>query len=652
MSSGPSRRRWPSVRLSRLQPTTTWRALVFLCGDLLIWTGALWAAFLIRFDGEIPRSYLRDIPYLLALVVPVRLGWHAAYRLYHLTWRAVGLTDLLNVLKANTLASLMILGAALMLRTVDAYGDLPRSVLILDYVLSTGGVALFRVSRRGWALHRQALRMRANGGTRLLIVGAGAAGNRILQTIEESGRDLYQVVGFVDDDPGKRGAFIRGVRVLGGTDALPRLVREQGVEEILIAMPSVPASRLREIVAQARATGIQRIKVLPGVDEWLAGRATLKDIRDVNLHDLLRRAPVHIQYDALRTYYTDKRVLVTGAAGSIGAEVVRQLTRFRPALVVAADVNESALFELEQELLRARPEAPVQVMLADIRDAPKIDWVMATRRPEVVVHAAAYKHVPMMEREVEEAVKTNIFGTLTVAEAALRHGVETFVFISSDKAVNPGNVLGATKRVGELIVQAFGTRQRTRFLAVRFGNVLGSRGSLIPLMLEQIRHGGPVTITHPDMTRYFMTISEAVLLVLQTPLMTAPGSIFMLEMGSPIRVVELVRDLIRLAGLEEDRDIPIVFSGIRAGEKLQEQLVGTDEEFVPTAFDGIGEVRSARTVDEVTLRLALRELQARVEAMDSDGVRSVLRRISEAGMAVPAAAPGWAGGAARLALET
>ncbi|MDR7593453.1 MAG: SDR family NAD(P)-dependent oxidoreductase, partial [Armatimonadota bacterium] len=358
-------------------------------------------------------------------------------------------------------------------------------------------------------------------------------------------------------------------------------------------------------------------------------------------------APVRIQYDALRTYFTGKRVLVTGAAGSIGAEVVRQLTRFRPALVIAADINESALFELEQELLQARPEAPVQVMLADIRDARKIDWAMATGRPEVVVHAAAYKHVPMMEREVEEAVKTNVFGTLTVAEAALRHDVETFVFISSDKAVHPGNVLGATKRVGELIVQAFGARQRTRFLAVRFGNVLGSRGSLIPLMLEQIRNGGPVTITHPDMTRYFMTISEAVLLVLQTPLMTAPGSVFMLEMGSPIRIVDLVRDLIRLAGLEDDRDIPIVFSGIRAGEKLQEQLVGTDEEFVPTAFDGIGEVRSSRTVDEVTLRLALRELQARVEAMDADGVRSLLRRICEA-TSVPATLE-WAGAGAGLA---
>ena len=630
----------PSVR-----PTPTVRATVFLAGDLLVWAGSLLGAFLIRFDGHIPPNYLRDLPVLLALLIPVKLFWNASYRLYQLTWRAVGLTEIMNAAKANTFSLLTVTAVVLLFRMVDAFADLPRSVLLMDYVLTTCGVVIFRASRRGWQLQREALQIRRRGrnGTRLLIYGAGAAGARIVQSIRETSETTYRPVGFADDDPAKQGAYIQGLKVLGGRDALPRIVRNLAVDEVLIAIPSAAPGVLQEIVAAVRQTGIQRVKLLPGTREWLAGRVTLRDIRDVNLQDLLGRPPVRIEYDALKTFFAGKRVLVTGAAGSIGQELVHQLARFPLGQIVAADISESGLFELEQELLREFPDIRLRTSILDVRDAAKVDWLVAQTRPHLVFHAAAYKHVPMMEREVEEAVKTNAFGTLAVGEAAVRQGVETFVLVSTDKAVNPTSVMGQSKRLGEVVTQALHARGRTRFLVVRFGNVLGSRGSIIPVLQEQIRKGGPVTITHPDMMRYFMSVAEAVLLVLQTPLMSRPGSVYMLDMGQPVRIVDLAHALIRLSGLEPDKDIPIVFSGIRAGEKVEEELVTAQESLVPTPFDRIMEVRSAEPTDEVTLRLALRELEGLVRSMDTDGLRAVLARMAGAAPAVPSAAAQLAG---------
>lgn len=612
-----------------VRPTATVRAAIFILGDLVIWAGALWGAFLIRFDGQIPPRYIAIIPILLAVLVPIKLAWQAQYRLYNLTWRSVGLNDFMGVVKANTFALCTTAIAIVIFRDFPPLTTFPRSVLLLDYVLTACAVTVFRAGRRGLQMQWEMLSMRRRrDGTRLLLIGAGVAGTRIAQTLEEIGRGSYHTVGFIDDDPAKQGAYIRGLKVFGGRAALPRVVRDQAVEEVLIAIPSASLAQLRQIVDDVRRAGLQRIKVLPGMHEWLAGRARLKDIREVRPHDLLGRPPVKIQYDALRTYLVGKRVLVTGAAGSIGSELIRQLCRFGVEQVVAADMSEGGLFELEQELLQELPDAPLRTAIADIRDGRKVEWLMDDARPHLVFHAAAYKHVPMMEREVEEAVKTNSLGTLTVGEAALRQGVETFVFISTDKAVNPTSVMGATKRAGELVVEALSRRGRTRFLAVRFGNVLGSRGSIIPVLQEQIRRGGPVTITHPDMTRYFMSIEEAVLLVLQTPLMTTPGGIFMLDMGEPVRIIDLARELIRLSGLEPDQDIPIVFSGIRAGEKIDEELVLPHERVVPTVFDRIKEVRFNGATDEVTLRLYLRELERLVQVMDSDGIRVLLDRLA------------------------
>ncbi len=626
---GISERRFASMSKLKIKPTATIRAVVFLLGDLVIWTASLWGAFLIRFDGTIPKSYVSAIPVLLAVLVPIKLAWYFVFRSYQLTWRLVGMRDFIKIAKANTLALLTVTAVVLLFRKADGFATLPRSVLLLDYLLATCGVTLFRAARRGWQMQWETYRGRdrARNGTKLLIFGAGAAGARIVQTILESSDRVYQPVGFVDDDSAKRGAYVHGFKVLGGRRELAEIVHDHSVDEILIAVPSVPPARLREIIEDIRKTGMQRVKIMPGMHEILAGHVTLKDVRDVDLHDLLPRPPVKIQYDALKTYLARKRVLVTGAAGSIGSELVRQLCRFEVEQLVAADVSESGLFELEQELNRHLPSLPLRTMILDVRDTPKVEWVVGALRPHLVFHAAAYKHVPLMERDVDEAVKTNVFGTLAIAEAALRHGVEMFVFISTDKAVNPISVMGASKRAGELIVQALGGRNRTRFLAVRFGNVLGSRGSLIPVLQEQIRRGGPVTITHPDMARYFMSVAEAVLLVLQIPLMATRGQIFMLDMGEPVRIVDLVHELIRLSGLEADRDIPIVYSGIRQGEKIEEELVMLQEHLVDTPFERIMEVRSADQVDEVKLRLILRELEQLVRGMDNEGVRALLQHL-------------------------
>jgi len=622
--------------LSRLRPTTTVRALVFLAGDLLIWGGSLWAALLIRFDGRLSAEYITSMPLLLLVLLPVKAAWHHHYRLYHVVWRAVGLRDLIALAKANFLALLTIGAVTWALRSIPAFEGVPRSVLLLDVILGACGVGAFRIARRGWQAQRGAFRSRRilPRTTRLLIYGAGAAGMRIAEAIEESGQETYHPVGFVDDDFAKQGSYINGLRVFGGRASLPRVVKEHRVEEVLIAIPSAHPAALREIIEAARQAGMLRIKVLPGLHEWLAGRDPLKAVREINPQDLLGRPPARIQYDALRTYLAGKRVLVTGGAGSIGSELVRQLSRFDVQQIIAVDMNETGLFELEQELNRESPHTRLATAISDVRDTTKINWLLRQTRPHLLFHAAGYKHVPMMERHVEEAVKANVFGTLTVAEAALHCEVETFVFISSDKAANPTSVMGATKRVGELIIHALGEKtDATRFLCVRFGNVLGSRGSIVPILQEQIRKGGPVTVTHPQMDRYFMTIAEAVLLVLQTPLLVTRGTLFMLDMGDPVRIVDLVRELISLSGLEADRDIPIVFPGVRPGENLHEDLVRPDERVLSTVFDRIFEVHTPRVINEATLRDTLNRLDRCVQVMDSKELRSMLTSLAHASAA-------------------
>lgn len=612
-----------------LRPTPTLRTAVFLAGDIVVWGLALYGAFFLRFDGVIPAHHLSRLPILIFIFIPLKLLWHYVYRLYRVTWRLIGLSDLLNVWKANSFASLSIFGLLLVARPLLGFSVTTRSVLILDYVLSVSGIALFRFGRRLWDFQRGGLSpSRKRAVRRILLVGAGAAGERLARSMLDDPRGLYRPIGFIDDDPGKHGIYLHGLRVFGGRALIPDVFRTQQVDEIVIAIPSASPQQLRAIVEFARQSDAKQIRVLPGVHELLSGRARLQDIREVKLEDLLGRPPVKIQMEAIAGFLQGKRIMVTGAAGSIGSELVRQISRFPCDEILAVDINESGLFELEEALTGLELEVPLRTVIADVRDRDKVEWMVRTMRPHVIFHAAAYKHVPLMERHSEEAVKTNVLGTFILAEAALRVGVETFVLISTDKAVNPNNIMGATKRVAEKIVQALSQRGRGRFLAVRFGNVLGSRGSLIPVLQEQIRRGGPITLTHPDMRRYIMSIAEAVLLVLQAATVDRHMGMFVLDMGEPVRIVDLATELIRLSGLETDKDISFVFTGIRPGEKMEEELVESNEVLMPTPFDKIFEIKVDGLPNEMALRLALQELERLVRHMDADGIRALLNHIA------------------------
>jgi FlaA1/EpsC-like NDP-sugar epimerase len=617
-----------STFLTQLLRSVVARTLFFMAGDVLLWVLSLHVAFLLRFDGRIPVEYLPTLPAVLLLAVPIRLVSHAAYRLYQVSWRLVGVKEIVQAIKASTIAALAIASGLLLLRDAPGIVGFPRSVFILDYFLSTALVAAFRLSRR--MVEEVIAGQGHKGGVPVLLVGAGAAGERLARAMLESGGNgsRRRPVALIDDDSAKRGTYVHGLKVLGGRQVIPEAVKRLAIDEVVIAIPSAPSSAIREFVKYSREAGVKRIKVLPSIDELLTARFSHQDIRDVRLEDLLGRELVRLESGQVHKFLAGKTVLVTGAGGSIGSEMSRQLAGIDVGQLILLDCNESALFDLQGELGRIQQGAAIQYAVADIRDGEKIRRLMGQWRPDVVYHAAAYKHVPLMELHADEAVRTNIFGTLTVAEAALEHGSQAFVLISTDKAVNPMSVMGSTKRVAEMVVRTLNGRGTTRFMAVRFGNVIGSRGSVIPVMQEQIRRGGPVTVTHPEMTRYFMSTREAVALVLQASAIENSHETLVLDMGEPVRIFELAQELIRLSGLEPDRDVPIVFTGIRPGEKLHESLETTDEPLETTNVPKVLAVASNGRLDEVTLRLALQELDRLSRASDMTGIRSILRRLT------------------------
>ena len=618
-----------NLRFRHLPRTVTARALIFAMGDVVLWGLSCYLAFLIRFDGLIPAKYTTTIPLLLIAIIPAKLTWFAIFRLYQVTWRLVGITEVIQVGKASTLATLTLAGGFLLFRDLPVFGTFPRSLLILDYLVGAAFVTLFRLSPRLLVEFANGGLGKKNGAqARVLLVGAGAGGAMVARSMIKGGIGERRPVGFIDDDSAKHWAYVHGLKVLGGREAIPDAVRNLAVDEVVITIPSAPAAAVRDIVRYTRQAGVKRIKVLPSMNELFASKVLMQGIRDIDLEDLLGRDAIRLDPGRVNASLVGRTILVTGAGGSIGAELVRQLSRSDATRLILVDNSESALFELEGELATDRSRPELRVVIADVRDAYKMHRVFEAWRPDVVYHAAAYKHVPLMEVNVDEAVRTNLFGTLTVAEAALSSGTQTFVLISTDKAVNPSSVMGATKRVAELLIKALNARGTTRFMAVRFGNVIGSRGSVIPLMKEQIGRGGPVTVTHPEMTRYFMSTREAVALVLQASAMRYPQDVFTLDMGEPVKILELAQELIRLSGFEPDKDIPIVFSGIRPGEKLHETLQTPEEPLEPTEVPKIYALTSRGRVDEITLRLALRELDRLSRDGDVMGLRSILQRLS------------------------
>ncbi|MEP6691818.1 MAG: nucleoside-diphosphate sugar epimerase/dehydratase [Gemmatimonadaceae bacterium] len=573
-------------------------------------------AFSLRFEWLIPAAYLSAFFATLPLLVGLRLIAFAYFRLYRGWWRYVGMRDLFDLLKAVACSTLLF--AAVLVFAGRAQG-FPRSVLIIDPLIT---VALIGGSR--FAL--RAMRERRRPSTaphlrRLLIVGAGDAGELLLREVQNNPRLGYVPVGFVDDNPRKTGFRIHGVEVLGTSGELKTILEAHPADEIIIAIPSASRAEVQAIVDRSIASKLP-FKILPAIAA-LSGQVHMSEVRAVRVEDLLGRDPVDLDSTRIRADITGRRVLITGAGGSIGSELVRQVATFRPAVIVLVDRGESALFSIEQEMKRKAPEVGLCPSICDIADRRDLARVFKDHRPDVVYHAAAYKHVPMMEAHLAHAVQNNVFGTRNVLELAADCGAK-FVLISSDKAVSPSNVMGATKRLAEKLALSVNARGKSHFVAVRFGNVLGSNGSVVPLFAEQIADGGPVTVTHPEATRYFMTIPEAVQLVLQASVLEeARDKIVMLEMGLPVKIVDLARNLIRLSGFEPDVDIPIIFTGLRPGEKLHEQLTSDTEETLPTRFE---KIRIVKTEAPPPLDGALEALHDAVQARDE---RLVLRRLQE-----------------------
>ncbi len=557
-----------------------WLFIFLLQGALI--AAAFLFSFLLRFDFSLPNPYRETFFELLPSLILIKITVFWTMGLGQGWWRYVSLADVFPIFRANLVAS-----TCFVLFVVFAYGmrDVPRSALILDgifcFLLISGVRFLTRAFRERYFSFRPSAGFR-----RLLIVGAGRAGQAIVRETRQNSSLKLTAVGFADDDVSKYRRRFQGVSVLGNCADLAKIVEKHGIEEIIIAIPSASGAILRPIVESCLKTGVP-FKTLPGVGDLIDEKIYVHQARKVAVEDLLGRDPVNLDFDKIRAFLQGKKILVTGAGGSIGSEISRQVVRFDPSLLVILDNSESSLFQIEQELLERNPAFELVSVVGDIRNRARIEGTFEEFTPDVVFHAAAYKHVPMLESNPAEAADNNIRGTKIVADAARKYGSEGFVMISTDKAVNPANIMGATKRAAEIYVQNLARESRTRFVTVRFGNVLGSAGSVIPVFMGQIEKGGPVKVTHPEIERFFMTIPEAVQLVLQAASMGRGGEIFLLEMGAPVKIRHLAEELIRLSGFRPYEDIDIVYTGLRPGEKLYEELFSGDEGIVETEHQKI-----------------------------------------------------------------
>jgi FlaA1/EpsC-like NDP-sugar epimerase len=584
-------------------------------------------AYLLRFEFHVPHTWLGKALVQGPVVVALQLLAFWVCGVYAFIWRYVGIHEVGAFLKGAVLASIPLLIARFFHGGPMEVGLIPTSIIIMDSVLAFGGVLGLRVVRR--TLHETFEKKSATAPRqkkKTILIGAGRAGALAAREIVGRTDSDLDVRGFVDDDREKTGSSIQGVRVLGTTDDLPRLVRDLGVEQVVITIARATRAEFRRIIDICESIPV-KARVIPGLFELLQGNVSVSRIRDVQVEDLLGREPVQLDHDAVQKFLTGRVVLVTGAGGSIGSELARQVARLGPEKLLLVERAEGALFEIDRELRAAFASVNVVPLIGDVGDETRMEAIFATYRPHVVVHAAAHKHVPMMEQNPGEAIKNNVVGTRTVGRVAGRHGADAFVLISTDKAVRPTSVMGASKRVAELVIQDLDAQfSKTRFVAVRFGNVLGSAGSVIPIFREQILKGGPVTVTHPEMVRYFMTIPEAAQLVLQAGAMGEGGEIFILDMGEPVKIVDLAKDMIRLSGLRPFDDVEIVFTGVRPGEKLYEELEVSGEDHQKTRHPKIFIGKLAATDGDV-LEASVKALLAAAERGDGDTVRLELSKL-------------------------
>lgn len=574
--------------------------------DAVIVVCTPYIALYIRFEGSVEPRYLTKIFEYVPLIVIARLASFYFFGLYNRLWRYASINELVAIIQAVTASSVAITAVMLWMGA-----GIPRTIYILTWLLD---IALIGGSRLGVRILYHFRQRQASREVNVLIVGAGDAGAMIAREIQQRVYGDKMVIGFIDDDESKLNQMLYGAKVLGTRQDLGRLVADYQVQEIIVAMPSIGGHFLRQIIKDCKQTNCT-IKVVPGLYELIDGKVSVNQLRDIDLEDLLRREPIRIDLDGIAHYLTGRRVLVTGAGGSVGSELCRQIARLGPSNLILLGKGENSIYEIHRELTGRYPDQAFAPVIADVRDANRINNVFNTYKPEVVFHAAAHKHVPLMELQPEEAVYNNIFGTKVVAEAAQQTGTAVFVMISTDKAVNPTSIMGATKRVAELVIHSLARTSKTKFIAVRFGNVLGSRGSVIPLFRQQIAAGGPVTVTHPDMKRYFMTIPEAAQLVLQAGAIAQGGEVFVLDMGEPVKILDLARDLIELSGYAPDADIPIVFTGIRPGEKLFEELLTAEEGTMASKHEKIF-VANLRPISKDKLNRGLQKLRTLADAAE------------------------------------
>ena len=575
--------------------------VLLACYDALALMVSGMLGLYLRFEGAPPVGHINIWLRYMVVAIPLYIVIYYYFGLYNRLWRYATAEDLVTISGAVTIATFALF---VVIYATPGIG-FPRSVMLISMPLNIGAVGGTRFLVR--LLKHHTHRGRVNGGKPTLVLGAGDAGRLLVQELAKHPELDSRIVGFLDDDRRKTGMSISGIPVLGTLAMLEQLIAEQGIAQVIIAMPSVPAHKIRDLFTRCSALGI-RPRTVPGLYSIIQNCIEVSTIRDVQIEDLLPRPEIKTDYSGIASYLRGKTVLITGAGGSIGAELSRQVACFAPKHLLLLGRGENSIYEIHRELAKAYPNLSVTPVIADIQDAERIEYIFAAHKPQVVFHAAAHKHVPLMEQNPTEAVKNNVFGTKVMAEAASFHLAERFVLVSTDKAVNPTSVMGATKRLAELIVQSMNGDNTTKFMAVRFGNVLGSRGSVVPLFKEQIAQGGPVTVTHPEMTRYFMTIPEAVSLIIQAGAMGEGGEVFVLNMGEAVKIVDLARDLITLSGLKPEVDIPIVITGLRPGEKLYEELLTAAEGVAATQHKQIMVARQSPH-SAISLAACLSELK-------------------------------------------
>lgn len=634
---------------SLLYPSLFKRSIFFILSDILIIILSLYLSFLLRFEFALAEEYRRLIATGLPFFIIVKLAFLGLFRVYRSTWRHVGINDMWNIVSALIVAQLVLIVLVLVPSPLNLFAligrfldpvsiGFPRSIFLIDLGISILLFSGLRISKR---LYLEIVRKKRNlkQGLRTIIIGAGNTGEMVLRDIAKQESSRFYPIGILDDDSRKLGTYIHGVKVLAKTDKLKAIVKKHATEALIIAIPSLNHKDLRRMYDDARECGIKTIKIVPRIYDFHKPDINLKSLEEIRIEDLIGRQTVKVDYGEIEKFLKGRVILITGAGGSIGSEIIMQVCGFYPERVILFDIDETELHDMALKLKQSFSYLfeKISFVVGDIRDTERVNEVIKTFKPQIVFHAAAYKHVPMMEYNPDEAVKVNIFGTYNTAKTAAEHAVEKFIMISTDKAVRPTSVMGATKRVAEYICTALNDvssrdkkdNGKTEFISVRFGNVLGSRGSVLPLFLDQLKYGGPLTVTHRDMRRYFMTVPEAVSLVLQASVIGKAGDVLALDMGEPVKIVELAEELIRIHGMEPYKDVDIEFIGLRPGEKLFEEILTAEEGTVASKHERIFIAKNSEKYSMEAIENILKEFDGAIKespAVDGRRVRDLLKK--------------------------